>query len=658
MRKSILIVLISFFITVLLVNLFVDAPQFDNPKDKLEYVLQEKKNERLDLIYLDILTTDSLTIDYHYGFITNYYLTAPAYRVIDEKNVTGIYWDYIDSSNELVNDIGFYGLGLIASIKSDFNNAFLYLSQVENQTLKYLNNTLGRVYWRINDYENAEKHFLKAVEFQGNLEGAYANLIQLYTDQQRFDELFQLAKDKEAKEFFPFHLKRYLFLTQLNLFRYFESVFSNTYQNLTLIGFLGAFLITLCWLFYLRRIDIYEPERWRYIILTFILGILFSEVTFLLSDLNTMYTGFTLNGQVWNDLFYSIIGIGIIEELVKIIPVLLILKFTKAINEPVDYIVYGSISALGFAFAENLLYFNNYGPQIIIGRAITAVVFHMFLTSLAAYGIMLDHYKYGKLIKGNFLLFFMLAAIIHGLYDFWLINPMVMKFSLLSMVILIFCFAVFNTLITNALNNSEFYDEEIHLNRKKLQNYLIYALSLVLMFQYLIISFKHGHEEGWISLRSSIISGGYLIVFISANLGTIDLKHLKWKPLRINFPKFSLKLEYNPDDVIHEKIDLQAISRKRDIRRILPNRGTIIKREAIAETDNWYLVDLDYKREILDFCGSHLLIKAKNPKRPIGLNKNTEVAVFVFLSDDKIFSEQKLREDLLFKGWAQINITV
>jgi RsiW-degrading membrane proteinase PrsW (M82 family) len=370
-----------------------------------------------------------------------------------------------------------------------------------------------------------------------------------------------------------------------------------------------------------------------------------------------MYTGFMLNGQIWNDLLYSIIGIGVIEELVKIIPVILILKFTKAINEPVDYIVYGSISALGFAFAENLLYFNNYGPQIIIGRAITAVVFHMFLTSLAAYGIMLDHYKFGKIIKGNFILFFLIAAIIHGLYDFWLINPTAMKFSLLSMVILILCFAVFNTLITNALNNSEFYDEEIHLNRKQLQNYLVYALSLVLMFQYLVVSFKHGHEEGWLSLKSSLISGGYLIVFISANLGTIDVKHLKWKPLRIRFPKFTLKLDYNPDDVINEKITLHAISRKRDLKRILPNSGTIVKRETISESDNWYLVQLDHKKEILDFCTSHILIKAKNPKRPIGLHKNTEVAVFVFLSEDKITSDQMLREDLLFKGWALGNIT-
>ncbi len=657
MRKSIIIVLISFLITVLLVNLFVEAPKFEHPKDKLDYVIKEKQTTRLDLIYLDILTTDSMVIDYHYGLITSYYSTPPSERVFAEKSITDLYWNYIDYSNIQANDIGFYSLGLIASIKSDYNKAFLYLSQVDDPNLKYLNNTLGRVYWRINDYENAEKYFLKAIDVKGNLQGAYANLVQLYTDQQRFDELYDLAKDKEAKKYFPSYVKRYLFLTKLNVLRYFETVFAHTWQNISVVGFLGALLVMLAWLFYLRRIDIYEPEKWKYIILLFVLGVLFSDLTFLLSDLNTIYFGFTLNGTIWNDLLYSIIGIGVIEELVKIIPVILLLKYSNAINEPVDYIVYGSISALGFAFAENLLYFNNYGPQIIVGRALTAVVFHMFLTSLAAYGLMLDNYRSGKLIKGNFLLFFLSAAIIHGLYDFWLINPMVIKFSLLSMVILVFCFAVFNTLITNALNNSEFYDEEIHLNRKKLQNYLIYALTLVLMFQYLIISFKHGHKEGWISLKSSLISGGYLIVFISANLGTIDLKHLKWKPLRINFPKVSLKLKYNPDDVINEKINLQPISRKRDIRRILPNSGTIIKREPIAATDNWYLVDLEHKKEILDFCGSHLLIKAKNPKRPIGLHKTTEIAVFVFLSDDKIASSQKLREDLLFKGWALGNIT-
>ena len=102
----------------------------------------------------------------------------------------------------------------------------------------------------------------------------------------------------------------------------------------------------LCWLFYLRKIDIYEPEKWKHILLIFILGIIFSEFTFLLSDLNSRFTGFNLNGGVVNDLLYCIIGIGVIEELVKILPVIIILKYTRAINEPVDYLVYVTTAPL------------------------------------------------------------------------------------------------------------------------------------------------------------------------------------------------------------------------------------------------------------------------------------------------------------------------
>lgn len=654
MRKSLIIVIISFIIVVIFINQFVDAPIFDNPKDKLDFVIKEKQNDRLDLIYLDILTKDSLNIDYHYGLITSNFSLDPVYRIIEEKSLTDIYWNYTDSENKFANDIGFYGLGLISSMNQEHDKALFYFTLVNNDTLKYLNNSIGRVYEESKNFDEAEKYYYKAIKVKGNLEGAYSNLISLYYSQQRFDDLYTLLKDRESRKYFPSQLKRYMFLSKVNLLGYFESVIAHTYQNQNLVGFIGALLVMLSWFFYLRRLDIYEPEKWRHLLLIFLLGAIFSEFTFLLSDLNSMFTGFNLNGGVLNDLLYCIIGIGVIEELVKIIPVLLILKYTKAINEPVDYLVYGSVSALGFAFAENLLYFNNYGPQIIMGRALTAVVFHMFLTSLAAYGLMLTKYKTNKGFLNDFLKYFLFAAIIHGLYDFWLINQTVSQFGLLSVVILIFCFSFYNTLFSNALSNSEFYDEHIHLNRRKLQNYLVYSLSLVLMFQYLAVSFKFGHEDGWLSLRSSLISGGYLIIFISANLGTISIKHRKWKPLQLKLPKFSLKLEHDPNDVVNEEFDITAVSVNRDLKRLFPNKGKIIKRETVSGNSDWYLFELDSKKEILDFCGSHILIRAKNPVKPIKFDEKNEVAVFVFLSVDRIDAEEKLREDFLFKGWALI----
>ena len=601
-----------------------------------------------------MLVEDSLNLDYHYGLLINYFQHNIQDRIFKEKELTDIYWDYADASDSNTNDIGYYCLGLFSSMKKDYNNALLYFTQVSNDSLKYLNNSLGRVYQEISDSEKAEEYYKKAIYSKGNLDGAYSNLVRLYYSQQRFPELYSLLKDREARKYFPSQLKRYLYLTNVNLLGYFEAVYSHTYKNQNFIGFLGALLVMLSWLIYLRKIDIYEPEKWRNILLIFILGMIFSEFTFLLSDLNSMFTGFNLNGRVLNDLFYCIIGIGVIEELVKILPVILILKFTRAINEPVDYLVYGSVSALGFAFAENLLYFNNYGPQIIMGRALTAVVFHMFLTSLAAYGLMLNKYKSGKGLLTDFTKYFLLAAIIHGLYDFWLINQTVSKFGLISMVILVFCFSFFNTLISNALSNSEFYDESIYLNKRKLQNYLIYSLSFILMFQYLVISFKFGHEEGWQSLKSSLISGGYLIIFISANMGTISIKHRKWKPLQLRLPKFSLKLEHNPNDVIGEEFDINAISKNRDLKRLLPNKGKILKRETVSDQTDWYLFELENYKEILDYNGRFILVKAKDPKNPIKNNKVTEVAVFVFISDDKIEQELKLREDFLFKGWAKL----
>ena len=41
---------------------------------------------------------------------------------------------------------------------------------------------------------------------------------------------------------------------------------------------------------------------------------------FIFGDLKDIHVGWNLNGGFWNDLFYSILAIGVPEELVKIIP--------------------------------------------------------------------------------------------------------------------------------------------------------------------------------------------------------------------------------------------------------------------------------------------------------------------------------------------------
>ena len=88
----------------------------------------------------------------------------------------------------------------------------------------------------------------------------------------------------------------------------------------------------------------------------------------------------------------GVFGIGVIEEFVKFVPFLIILKFTKIINEPIDYIMYASLSALGFAFVENFNYFDDGSINIIHSRALTASIAHMVFSSLVVYGLILAKY--------------------------------------------------------------------------------------------------------------------------------------------------------------------------------------------------------------------------------------------------------------------------
>ena len=54
---------------------------------------------------------------------------------------------------------------------------------------------------------------------------------------------------------------------------------------------------------------------------------------------------------------YAFLAIGLLEELAKLLPFLVVILRFKDFDEPVDGIVYASFLGLGFAAAENLYYF-------------------------------------------------------------------------------------------------------------------------------------------------------------------------------------------------------------------------------------------------------------------------------------------------------------
>lgn len=113
---------------------------------------------------------------------------------------------------------------------------------------------------------------------------------------------------------------------------------------------------------------------------------------------------------------FLIVGAG--EELFKFLALRIGSFPRKSFNEPYDGIVYGAAVALGFASLENLFYVFEGGLETAIARMFTAVPMH------ACAGIIMGYYvgkaKFTKKRFQNLAKGWLFAALLHGLYDYFL----------------------------------------------------------------------------------------------------------------------------------------------------------------------------------------------------------------------------------------------
>jgi len=116
-------------------------------------------------------------------------------------------------------------------------------------------------------------------------------------------------------------------------------------------------------------------------------------------------------------LIYAMLAIGPIEEFAKLLPFLLVVLRFRALDEPLDGIVYASFIALGYAAVENYRYLEFLNAAQGIARGFAGPVVHILFASIWGYGIttaLLEHKSVLKAAATGFLL----AAGLHGLYDF------------------------------------------------------------------------------------------------------------------------------------------------------------------------------------------------------------------------------------------------
>jgi hypothetical protein len=180
----------------------------------------------------------------------------------------------------------------------------------------------------------------------------------------------------------------------------------------------------------------------------------------------------------------------VVEEVVKFLPVLVILNMMHRVSEPFDLVVYGSCSALGFATLENALYFSRYGLEIAFFRFFFSTLMHLSMTSIICYTWAKARFIFHENNMLALLRGLLVAATIHGLFDFFVLNPTSGQYAL-GMAIAFVMAREYYRMLRNLLNFSPFFNEDLASSRGLKNNQLLLSAGLIL----LLIAFLYSNFE-------------------------------------------------------------------------------------------------------------------------------------------------------------------
>lgn len=225
---------------------------------------------------------------------------------------------------------------------------------------------------------------------------------------------------------------------------------------MTIYALIASILVAMVYIRFLRQMDVFEKETWRNTLLCFFIGVITVPFVYLTYLVFPNIATIPQDGDFLVRLRYHVFAVASIEEIAKIIPFLYFFSRKHILNESYDFIKYASVGAMGFAAFENVIYFSN-DIFIIEDRAFYTAVLHMFTSSIIAYSI----FYFKKMFNVPMFLIFIptycVAAMTHGLFNALVSSN---ETYILGVIQVIFMLLIWGKMINNALNHSEFYNEE------------------------------------------------------------------------------------------------------------------------------------------------------------------------------------------------------
>ncbi|MBK7409428.1 MAG: PrsW family intramembrane metalloprotease [Saprospirales bacterium] len=202
------------------------------------------------------------------------------------------------------------------------------------------------------------------------------------------------------------------------------------YILILLLAVLPGLLIS----YYIIRQDKYDREPRLHLLFSFVAGML---ITFpvLIVEKAAANAGWDQPNHIIATIAFAFVAVALVEEGAKLLVLLVYPYSLRIFNEPMDGIVYSVMIGMGFATLENVLYAGSFGLQTILVRALTAVPAHGAFSIILGYFVGLAKFqpekRLGLIVKG-----FLLVTLLHGAYDFFILQSLYSWLIILAVVVL------------------------------------------------------------------------------------------------------------------------------------------------------------------------------------------------------------------------------
>ena len=659
LTKALINTIAAGIISIIFIAILASKSAPSDPVKRVEFFKKNGDWPELVVEYKARISSFPLSPAYHYE-----YLNSVSYEIdwTESSRIKKEYEAQSTLSDSQVADIGHFGVGFIYMEMGKYDKALKALQQVQNQQLPYLNSLMGNAFWALGNTSEAAWHYSQDVRLKGNLQASVRNLTNILLWERNLEALQSLMDDPATAKYVPLDTQKRFHYISGNTSDFLLTFVKGIFFRSQWMGIMAAILIALIWINFVTKLNLFTKENVPNMLLCLLSGVVFSLAFGLYKEAfqQAFYDQLTTaNGFiVW---LVNIIALGIPAELLKLLPLLLLMKFTTTLREPTDYILYASLTAIGFGFIEGSMfpigYEYNINPLSI--RVTIATVTHMFLTATIAYGLVLNQWRYQKIKAIRLMVLCLISITVAGLYYTAEVRDWpVLSFFLALGLLMYWCFYM-----NNSLNHAKKFDHRTAIQTRPVFKNFMNLLTVLVILEYGAYAFTYGISQTY-QFSAYLVLAGLAVNIVMFLIGRgFQVVSGEWRSfgsmaasVLIQFDTDEVMVAEGLDDVLDQRIMMKHFSNNEFAAEYLPNQGMVLNRYQIKGDFRWFLVELDQPGHLQGYHEKYVFVKPKEMEEAI--NGGDEILVGMYLIEEHMdpFQMDRNGRGLAFVHWIRTRI--